>query len=328
MESFIFAVYAISPIIITVVIGYVLKKIGLVNYDIAKILNKMVFRVFLPAMLFLNVYKIEDLAKMDFSYIIYAVIVTLAVFIISVPIVMHVTKKQERRGVILQSVFRSNYALIGIPLAESLFGEAGLAVASLMSAVIIPIYNVLAVICLSVFGTGSKKPSVKKILLNIVKNPLIQSVMLGVVCLLIRSLFVRFDISFRLSDIKPIYTVLGNLSGVATPLALIALGAQFEFSAVSALKREIIFGTMMRIFIVPLIGIGLAYLFFSSSFGGAHFAAFIAVFATPVAVSSVPMAQEMNSDVTLAGQLVVWTTLISAFTVFITTWLLKMAEIF
>ena len=147
-------------------------------------------------------------------------------------------------------------------------------------------------------------------------------------CLIIRSVFVRFDISFRFSDIKPIYTVLGNLSNVATPLALIALGAQFEFSAVAALRKEIIFGTMMRIFIVPLIGLGLAYTFFSSSFNGAHFAAFIAVFATPVAVSSVPMSQEMNSDVTLAGQLVVWTTLISAFTVFIATWLLKIAGVF
>lgn len=328
MESFVFAVSAILPIIITVVIGYILKKIGMVNHEIAKILNKMVFRVFLPAMLFLNVYKIENLAKMDFSYIIYTVCVTLAVFIVSIPIVMYVTKKHERRGVILQSVFRSNYALIGLPLAESLFGEAGLVVAALMSAVIIPIYNVLAVISLSVFGSGNEKPSVKKIILNIIKNPLIQSVLLGVLCLIIRSVFVRFDISFRFSDIKPIYTVLGNLSNVATPLALIALGAQFEFSAVAALRKEIIFGTMMRIFIVPLIGLGLAYTFFSSSFNGAHFAAFIAVFATPVAVSSVPMSQEMNSDVTLAGQLVVWTTLISAFTVFIATWLLKIAGVF
>ena len=328
MESFVFSVSAVSPIIIMVVIGYVLKKIGIVKEETAKILNKMVFRVFLPAMLFLNVYKIEDLSGIDFSYIAYAAAITIGVFLVSIPIVMQVTKKQERRGVILQAVFRSNYALIGLPLAESLFGEEGLAIASLLSAVIIPIYNVLAVVSLSIFGTGNEKPSVKKIVLNIVKNPLIQSVLLGVIFLMIRKVFVQYAIAFRLSDIKPVYTVLSNLSGVATPLALIALGAQFEFSAVSSLKKEIIFGTVMRILVVPAIGLGVAYFCFSSSFNGAHFAAFIAAFATPVAVSSVPMAQEMNSDATLAGQIVVWSTIISAFTVFAATWLIKIAGIF
>ena len=328
MESFVFSVSAVSPIIIMVVIGYVLKKIGIVKEETAKILNKMVFRVFLPAMLFLNVYKIEDLSGIDFSYIAYAAAITIGVFLVSIPIVIQVTKKQERRGVILQAVFRSNYALIGLPLAESLFGEEGLAIASLLSAVIIPIYNVLAVVSLSIFGTGNEKPSVKKIVLNIVKNPLIQSVLLGVAFLMIRKMFVQYGIVFRLSDIKPIYTVLGNLSGVATPLALIALGAQFEFSAVSSLKKEIIFGTVMRILVVPAIGLGVAYFCFSSSFNGAHFAAFIAAFATPVAVSSVPMAQEMDSDATLAGQIVVWSTIISAFTVFAATWLIKIAGIF
>ena len=328
MESFIFSVSAISPIIIMVVIGYVLKRLGIVKEETAKILNKMVFRVFLPAMLFLNVYKIDDLAGIDFSFITYAAAVTVSVFLISIPIVMQVTKKQDRRGVLLQAVFRSNYALIGLPLAESLFGEAGLAVASLLSAVLIPIYNVLAVVSLSLFVSGNEKPSVKKILLNIVKNPLIQSVLLGVVFLLVRKVFVQYGIAFRLSDIKPVYTVLGNLSSVATPLALIALGAQFEFSAVASMKKEIIFGTAMRVLIVPAIGLGVAYLCFLSSFNGAHFAAFIAAFATPVAVSSVPMTQEMGSDTTLAGQIVVWSTIISAFSVFVATWLVKIAGIF
>jgi predicted permease len=94
------------------------------------------------------------------------------------------------------------------------------------------------------------------------------------------------------------------------------------------LKREILFGTLMRTVIVPVLGIGTAYLLFRSRFSGAHFAAFIAVFATPVSISSVPMAQEMDGDVTLAGQLVVWTTVMSALSVFLTSFLLKAAGIF
>jgi predicted permease len=140
--------------------------------------------------------------------------------------------------------------------------------------------------------------------------------------------FIKYNISFRLSDIEPVFKVLNYLSSVATPLALLVLGIQFEFSAISGMKKEIIIGVLIRTVFVPLFGLGIAYLLFSDIFNGAHFATFVAVFATPVAVSSVPMVQEMDGDVALAGQLVIWTTLVSAFTVFIASFILKSVGIF
>ena len=213
-------------------------------------------------------------------------------------------------------------------MAKSLFGDEGVAVATLLSIVVIPLLNALAVVSLSMFSDGGEKVSVKKILTGVVKNPLIQSVTLGLVVLGIRALFVNFGIEFRLSDITPLFKVLTYLSNLATPLALLVLGAQFEFSAVAELKKEILFGTLMRTVIVPVLGIGTAYVFFGDIFGGAHFASFVAVFATPVSVSSVPMAQEMGADSTLAGQLVIWTTMCAALSVFITSFLLKAGGIF
>jgi len=328
MESLIFAVNAVAPIIAMIAIGYILKRLGFMDLTFAKKANRLVFRLFLPVMLFLNVYKIESIGDMDMSYVIYVVIALLAVFAFSVPAVMALTKEGTKRGALLQASFRSNYALIGIPLAKSLFGDEGVAVATLLSVVTIPALNALAVVSLTVFGKNNEKPSVKSILVGIVKNPLIQSVTCGVVVLCIRALLENFSVDFRLSDITSLYTVLNYLSSLATPLALLMLGAQFEFSAVSSLKREIVFGTLMRTLIVPILGIGTAYLFFRSGFNGAHFASFVAVFATPVSVSSVPMAQEMGSDSVLAGQLVVWTTLFSALSVFIISFLLKLAGIF
>jgi predicted permease len=327
MNSFLFAISAVAPIMIMVAIGYLLKKIKLANADIAKALNRLVFRVFLPCMLFLNVYKMDSIGEIDLGYVAYALIVLLVIFALGIPCVMLVTKQGARRGVLLQAVFRSNYALIGIPLAQSLFGEQGLAIATLLSAVAIPMFNILAVISLSVFG-DEQRVNVKKILLGIIKNPLILSVLAGVGALGIRLLFVRAGISFRLADIKPVYTVLGYLSNLATPLALLVLGIQFEFSAVKEMKKEIMFGTLARTVIAPTLAIGVAYVMFREQFDGAHFAAFVAMFATPVAVSSVPMAQEMKGDAALAGQLVVWTTLASALSVFIASWLLKLAGVF
>ncbi len=328
MKSFVFALEAVLPIILMVALGYLIKRIGLVKQEYSKILNKLVFRVFLPVMLFLNVYNIKTFGGLNFGYIGYAVAAAVIIFLVSIPLVMAVTKKNERRGAILQSTFRSNYALIGIPLAESLFGAEGAMVATLLSAVIVPVFNVLAVISLTIFSRSSQKVSVRKIVLDVIKNPLIISIFLGVVALVVRAVFVKYGILFRLSDIGPVFKVLNYLSSVATPLALLVLGIQFEFSAVKELRKEIIFGVLIRTVAVPLLGLGVAYLLFKDTFTGAHFATFVAVFATPVAVSSVPMAQEMDSDVVLAGQLVIWTTVLSAFTVFIASFLLKSAGIF
>ena len=207
----------------------------------------------------------------------------------------------------------------------------GVVAAALLSAIVIPLYNVLAVISLSLFSTNGKRPNVKKMLTDILKNPLIQSIALALAVLGVRAVFIRADIAFRLSDVTILFKVLHYLSDLATPLALLALGAQFEFSAVSSLRREIVFGTLMRTVAVPVFGLGCAYALMKLNvlpLTGAHFAAFVAVFATPVAVSSVPMSQEMDSDVTLAGQLVVWTTLVSALTVFLAAFVLRLVEIF
>ena len=235
------------------------------------------------------------------------------------------TKENPKRGALLQSVFRANYALVGIPLATSLFGDEGAIAATVLSAFIIPVFNSLAVVGLSIFSSD-KKPSVKKILIGIVKNPLIQAIALGFVALGFRALFVKFGVTFRLTDVVPVYKTINNLSSVATPLALLVLGAQFDFAAIPHLKRHIIFGVAARNLIVPLLGLGVAYLI--GAFNGAHFATFVAVFCTPVAVSSVPMAQEMDADVSLAGQLVVWSTLFSALSIFLASYVLKLLGIF
>ena len=325
MSDLIFAINATGPIVLTVVVGYYLKRLGMLDGNVARVLNKLVFRVFLPAMLFLNMYKIESLADVDFGFVWYTVIATVVLFCAAFGAVLLFTKENPKRGALLQSVFRANYALVGIPLATSLFGDEGAIAATVLSAFIIPVFNSLAVVGLSIFSSD-KKPSVKKILIGIVKNPLIQAIALGFVALGIRAIFVKVGVAFRLTDLVPVYKTLSNLSSVATPLALLVLGAQFDFAAIPHLKRHIIFGVAARNLIAPVLGIGIAY--FIGAFSGAHFATFVAVFCTPVAVSSVPMAQEMDADVSLAGQLVVWSTLFSALSIFLASYVLKLLGIF
>jgi predicted permease len=326
MEDIIFAVNSVLPIILMIAVGYFMKSIDLIKSDMAVRLNTLVFRVFLPIMLFLNVYKIENFNEIDFSFVLYAVGITVLLFAIGIP-VMHVLFKENRqRSVMLQGIFRANYALVGIPLAESLFGSEGSIMASLLSAFIVPIFNILAVICLTIYSVGDKKPSISGVLKGIAKNPLIQAIFCGFIALGIRAIFVNLGIDFRLSDITPVYKTLQNLSSIATPLSLLVLGARFEISAIPHLKKHIIIGTINRCVIVPVLGISLAVLM--GRFTGAQFASFVACFCTPIAVSSVPMSQEMGADADLMGQLVVWSTVFSAISIFIASYALKALGIF
>jgi predicted permease len=323
MDSLVFAINAVLPIVIMVSVGYFLKRIRVMNESFSKIANKLVFRLFLPSMLFLNVFNIKNVAISDFGYILYILLVIFFLFLISLPLVMLITKKNECRGALLQGCFRSNFALVGIPLAQSLFGEEGVIVATILSAALIPVLNILAVICLSIFNPQKQRIRISNILLDIIKNLLIQSIFLGVVALVLKNILVNINFSF---ETTPFYKVLQYFSSVATPLALLVLGSQFEFSVIKSLKKELIFGTAFKVFISPVVAISIALLI--NKFNGAHFATFVAVFATPVAVSSVPMAQEMGSDVSLAGQLVVWSTIFSAVSVFVCSYILRLINIF
>lgn len=325
MDSFLFALGAIIPLILIVAIGYFLKRRGIFSASVAKSVNKIVFRVLIPATVFLNIYEINDIGQIDMTYIIYVAVATLIVFLLSLWLSGVITKRQERRGVMSQVMYRSNYALIGLPLVESICGSEGLAEAALLSVVSVSMFNVFAVISLSAFGEN-KRINVGKIFVDILKNPLIQAIIVALAMLAVRMAFVNFNISFRLSNIKPLFTAIKYLSASATPVALLCLGAQFEFSAIKGMRREIVWGTLIRTVIVPAVAIGIAYLCFDFSAG--VFAALIAAFATPVSVSSAPMAQEMGCDSVLAGQLVLWTTAVSSVTLFLFIYALKVLNVF
>lgn len=331
IDALLFSANAVLPIVLLIALGYVLKRIGMLTGPFLDVGNKLTFRVLLPTMLFMNVYGIESFSEINFWFVLYGMAAVFVIFLASIPIYSAFTKDPAKRGSLMQSMYRSNYAIIGIPLAESLFGAEGRAAASVMSAFCVPLFNILAVITLSIYNGNSTKSkiNVKKILLGVVKNPLIIGTVAGLAALGIRELLVINDIAWRLKDIQILYKSLNDIKGICTPFALIILGGKFEFSAIGRLKREIIFGTFMRVVTVPVLGLlGAYFLMPVIGISGAHFATYIGVFGTPVAVASAIMAKEMGADAELAGQLVVWTSLLSAITIFIYVTILRSIGIF
>lgn len=323
MENFLFAANAVLPLILLVALGYFLKRINFLSKEFLKNANRFCFFVALPVLLFKNLYD-STLEDMPWKLIIFVIIAIIIIFILSLIYSILFVKKREQKGVMIQGIMRSNYAFIGIPLASALFtsGSAeatktGMLVA-LVSIFCIPLFNMLSVIALSLFIDN--KVSVKKILINICKNPLIIGIIVGIIVLLFRllvpesSFFVKEKVTF-------LYKTMNSIASIASPLALIVLGGQFEFSKVKGMSREIITGVSLRTIVIPTLVFIIAIVL--DLFKPTEFAVLVALFSSPVAIASAVMAQEMKNDYVLAGQLVVWTTLISSITIFLAVLILK-----
>lgn len=330
IHIFITALNAVVPIILLIGLGYILRQKVFLTDGFLQVGNKLVFKLMLPCMLFINVYSIPSLADIRWDITIYALAAILLIFFLSLFTTVGISPIPARRGVILQCCFRSNFVIIGLPLAASLGGADAEAVAAVLSAVSVPLFNVLAVIALSVFVEQKESfaQSTRRVLKGIITNPLIIAVALGLVCLALRwaqtAMFgeVRFRIDTQAAFA---FDAVKTLKNGTTPLALMVLGGQFTFSAVKSLKKEIIAATLWRIVLAPIIGIGGAVLLTHLGIlrcTGADYPALIALFGSPVAVSSAIMAKNMGGDEQLATQLVVWTTLFSAVTVFATVCIL------
>ncbi len=327
MDTLLFALNAILPIILLILLGYLLKRKNFLDEGWFKKGNKLIFRVCLPCMLFINVYNIESFTDINWSVVIYSEIAILIVFFLGLLTVKLTVPDNRQKGVVLQCVFRSNFAIIGLTLAESLGGVTGRGIAAVLSAFSIPTFNILAVISLTMFleGEGGQKANLKEVLVKIAKNPLIIGVVCGLIVLGIRSFIpVNADGNpvFSLSGSLPfLYEALNNLAKICSPLALVILGGLFDFSAVRGLLKEILIGTVARVVVVPLAVIGLAVILSAHTdllhFDATVYPALVALFGSPVAVASAIMAQEMDNDGVLAGQLVVWTSIASIFTIFL-----------
>ncbi len=320
------AVNAVFPVVLMTLLGYVLQRIGFLSKEFIRVGSKFSFKVLMPCMLFVNVYNIENFASIRWDVVIYCVVILIIIFVLGLVSAVMTTKIPERRGVILQGTFRSNMAIMGLSLASVLGGAEAVATSSIVSAFTLPVMNILAVIALTIFvkPDDDHKVSVGSILKSIIKNPIIDGILVGMVFLVLRALQIRFfgRVVFALNDqLKWVYTALTNVKAMASPFALMILGAQFDFSASRGMLREIIVGSVWRIILAPALAIGTAVLLSKYTpilnFGVNEYPALIALFGTPAAVSSAIMAGQMHNDQQLGTQLVVWTSLCSIPTMFL-----------
>lgn len=318
------SINAVLPIILLIALGYILRSGGLLEGNFLKTGKNLVFKVLLPCSLFINIYNISGLNAVRWDIVLYCVLMILFVYGIGFLVGSVTTSDPLRKGVIWQAAFRSNFAIIGLPLATSLGGDEGAAMAAVLSAFAIPMFNICTVSALSFYtGGDGKKRSVASFLLDVLRNPLTVGVLLGLAALVLRGLQVlAFDrVVFSLKEDVPFFfKVMDNLKSATTPLALLVLGGQCEFSATKGIFKELAVGTFCRIVLAPALAIVGAVLLSTYTdwmpCGNGEYAALIALFGSPVAVSSAIVAAAMGNDEQLASQMVVWTSVGSMISIF------------
>ena len=307
MSNFEVCLNAVFPLIAMMLVGFVVRLTGLVNGKDVEKMNKVVFRVFLPVLVFKQVYNSDLANAIRPRLLLYAVLGVLAAITAKLLI-----RNRSQRSAVIQRIYRSNFAIIGIPIAQSLLNGADTGAVSVLLAVVVPMYNVLAVIILETYS--DKHDSVGHVLLDVAKNPLI----LGSLCGIIFLIF-----GWKLPPL--IESVVNSMSGVGSPMMLFLLGAFFEFRRLKEHLYPLTVACVGRLVVMPAIFLLLGALL---GFRGVEFAALIGIFASSNAVAAFTMTQQMGGDAGLAGDIVVVTSTLCPFTIFGWSFLFKSLGMF
>lgn len=303
MNNIILAFQVVFPLILMMTVGYVVRQLKITDEASLNVMNKLVFRVFLPLLLFLNIYSLkpeEALNEDNGKLLLLSALCIMGIIILTHMLFPLFIKDKKRVSVMIQGIFRSNLVIFGIPIAASIYGENRIGIVSLLAAFIVPFYNFLAVVVLEYYR-GSKI-KLKSLFLSIIKNPLI-----------VASLFAFLIILLGIKLPDPLLTPLQSMSRVATPLAFVVLGGTFHFNRLVHNIKPLITVTLGRLLLFPAIIFIIAIIM---GFRNESLVALIGVAASPTAVSSFTMAKEMEADDELAGQIVIITSIACIITLF------------
>ncbi len=312
MDSFIYSINSTVPIFLVMIVGWAIKQLGVIDDHFANVANKYVFKVALPVLLFRDLSKADFYSQFDIRFVGYCAIVTIAMFggvWIFTDLLM---KDKTMRGSFIQCSCRSSAAILGMAFIQNMYSETGMAPLMIVAAV--PLFNVISVVALTfkanpVDGVSiedmPKKEGIKKAFFNILTNPIIIGIIIGLLASLVR---------LQLPAILD--KTVNSIAQTATPIALICIGAGFEGRKAVKKIKPALAGTFIKL-------IGLAAIFIPIAvymgFRNQELMAILIMLASPTTVTSYIMAKNMNNDEVLASSIIVLTTVLSSIT--LTGWI-------
>ena len=309
MNNFIYSINVTMPIFLVMVIGWMLKQRGMLDEHFVSVTNKFNFQVTLPFMVFRDLSAVDIKAVFDFKYVMFCALVTTVCFFVIWGGAKLLLKDQTMTGAFVQASFRSSAAVMGLAFIENIYGSS--AMGSLMIIGAVPLYNIFSVIVLTFEAQPDEVDAkrdmsrLKQAGINILKNPIIISIVLGLIV-------AYFQIDFP----TIVDNTVGYIAKTATPLALIGMGAGFEGRKALAKIKPTIAASLIKLVAQPLVFVPLAV---ALGFTGEKLIGILVMLAAPATPSCYIMAKSMKNDGVLTASIVVLTTLLAAFT--LTGWI-------
>ncbi len=298
-----------SPVFVIVLLGFVLKRRGIIDDAFVASASALVFKVCLPTLIFLSILQNQVSLWSQLPLVLYCVTAAIGSFILFWW-VAHFRVPLVDRGVVVQGAFRSNLGIIGFALCAKEFGQDGLAIGAVILAVVTPVYNILSVYALNSSLKGQQAVPMGKTLTDILKNPLIIAIALG---------FVAIQLDFKLP--KVLYDTGTYLANMTLPLALIAIGGSLSLSALKGSSVVASWAVFAKLIIVPLLAVIPAWFM---GFRGVELGCILFMFASPTAAASFVMVHALGGNHTLASNIIVLSTLFSALSISILLYMAKL----
>jgi len=309
MNNLIFSLNVVIPVFLIIILGVVLKSTKQINETFISISSKVVFNVAMPALVFMKL----STADFDISFNVRLLVfinIGIFIFFILVWILALILSKDGRdQGSFIQGSVRSNFVIVGFAIIYNMFGNSGLSKAAIMMAFIMPLYNILAVIALTVPLHKEKQLGFKKTIWEIFTNPLLLAAVIAIPFSLYKIVLPQF-----------LTRSIDYLAAMTLPLALIGIGGSLNFESIKNDSKLAIVATTIKIILIPFV---LTYLAISFGFRGENLGTMFILFATPTAIASFIMAKAMDCNAELAGNIILLSTMGSVVTISLGVFILK-----
>lgn len=312
LDSFIFSLNTTLPVFIMILIGMLLKKVGIFSESFASMTDKYVFKAALPVLLFKDISEMSFRQDFDLKFVLFCAVTTLVMFLAVWGFAALFLKDKKSVGAFAQGSARGSAAILGVALTVNIFGDSGLAPLMIFSAV--PLFNVLSVVILTVSADNDERRiDFRALMKNIITNPIIIGILIGLP-------FSFFEITLPEIAAKTV----SNISATATPMALLSIGASFDFTSAKKKFLPAAASSFIKLFVLPGIFIPIAVIL---GFRGSALVAIFVMLGAPTTVTSYVMSKNMNNDYVLSSNIVMISTLASSVSMAFWVFLLRFMDL-
>lgn len=310
MDNFLLCFHAIMPLLLLMMLGYFLKQIRFIPKAGFDVLDKLCFKIFIPVLLFHNVYTADFSTEFDLKASLFAVAGVIGVFLLVFFLTPKLMKRSNRENAtVVHGICHGNMAVLGIPLITNLFGQSGVAVYSIILACVSPVVNSLMVFEHIYFQGDKIKPD--RLILNVLKSPFVIGTLSGIACKLLGIQFPAF-----------LQTAVTNVKSIASPLSLIALGGSFSFGSIKSMVAPVVNSVLTKCVWIPAVVLGIAV---ALGFRGLLLASMMVIFCCPSAGATYSFCSGYCGNPRMASQIVVYSTAFSIFSMFL--WLFAFLQL-